>query len=456
MNIVMDTNILVSALYSPNGKAAKVIEAILENRFTVCYDRQIAEEYNKVLRYPKLKFKEDDIVAFIEPVLDYGLGIINYPKTDAVFDQDEKLVEQWISKAGEAHKIRNLLVGETYILREESAPYGYLRTTDVEFTVKDTKTIQSVVMKDDVPTGTIIISKTGELLYDRNEKRWMKTDFDWRESSLAGVTFTVYAAEDIVSPEDMGIQYYAKDELVAEIQTEEDGTASIEGLPLGRYYLKEIDNSANKNIKIAKITAAFQVEPDDARFPDGKGTIEVTDEPVTGALQISKLVRDSDGNDKGSLYSAEGTKFELFSEPSGGTKLAELIIGSRSSDGAYYSNTVKGIAFGTYYLQEVSIPKSLQDAGASLVSTRVKCEIIPEKLNTSGVLISEITNTVVNPSIETSAADVRTGSQSSLCGSSVTITDHVSYEKLVPQREYVITGTLMDREKKEPLKVAPT
>ena len=89
MNIVMDTNILVSALYSPNGKAAKVIEAILENRFTVCYDRQIAEEYNKVLRYPKLKFKEDDIVAFIEPVLDYGLGIINYPKTDAVFDQDE-------------------------------------------------------------------------------------------------------------------------------------------------------------------------------------------------------------------------------------------------------------------------------------------------------------------------------------------------------------------------------
>ena len=89
MNIVLDTNILVSAMWSPDGNAAKVVEAILTNRFTICYDRQIAEEYNKVLRYPKLKFKEDDITAFLEPVLDYGLGIINYPKTDAAFDRND-------------------------------------------------------------------------------------------------------------------------------------------------------------------------------------------------------------------------------------------------------------------------------------------------------------------------------------------------------------------------------
>ena len=89
MNIVLDTNILVSAMWSPEGNAARIIEAILANRFTLCYDRQIAEEYNKVLRYPKLKFKEDDIVAFLEPVLDYGLGITDYPRTDIVFDRDE-------------------------------------------------------------------------------------------------------------------------------------------------------------------------------------------------------------------------------------------------------------------------------------------------------------------------------------------------------------------------------
>ena len=89
MNIVLDTNILVSAMWSPDGKAAKVIEAILSNRFTPCFDNQIVQEYNKVLRYPKLKFKEEDVVAFLEPILNYGFYVTNYPKTDAVFDQDE-------------------------------------------------------------------------------------------------------------------------------------------------------------------------------------------------------------------------------------------------------------------------------------------------------------------------------------------------------------------------------
>lgn len=221
----------------------------------------------------------------------------------------------------------------------------------------------------------------------------------------------------------------------------------------GTYYLKEIDNSANRNLKITKITASFQVEMNDTVYPDGKRTIDVTDEPVTGTLQIRKLVRDSSGTDMGSLYSAEGTKFALYTAESGGTKLADLTIGSRSSDGAFYSNTVKGIAYGTYYLQEVSIPKSLQDAGASLITSRVRCDIIPGKLNSSGVLISEITNKVEKPSIETSAADVKTGSNSTLCQTSVTLTDHVSFEKLVPGREYVMVGTLMDREKKEPLMI---
>ena len=89
MNIVLDTNILVSAMWSFDGKAAMVIKEILSGRLTLCYGRRIAEEYNKVLRYPKLKFKEDDVTVFLEHLLDYGLCITNYPKTNAVFDRDE-------------------------------------------------------------------------------------------------------------------------------------------------------------------------------------------------------------------------------------------------------------------------------------------------------------------------------------------------------------------------------
>ena len=57
-------------------------------------------------------------------------------------------------------------VVETYVLREEFAPFGYLKATDVEFTVVDTEEIQSVVMKDEVPTRTIIINKDGEFITD--------------------------------------------------------------------------------------------------------------------------------------------------------------------------------------------------------------------------------------------------------------------------------------------------
>ena len=44
------------------------------------------------------------------------------------------------------------------------APYGYLKATDVKFTLEDTAEIQKVEMKDEVPTGLLIINKNGEFL----------------------------------------------------------------------------------------------------------------------------------------------------------------------------------------------------------------------------------------------------------------------------------------------------
>lgn len=60
---------------------------------------------------------------------------------------------------GEVHLIERLTAGETYTLREEMAPYGYLMAEEITFTVEDTEEIQKVEMKDAVPTGTLIINK---------------------------------------------------------------------------------------------------------------------------------------------------------------------------------------------------------------------------------------------------------------------------------------------------------
>ena len=151
------------------------------------------------------------------------------------------MVDTWTSVAGEAHVIKRLHVGEVYTLREEFAPYGYLQAEEILFTVSDTEEVQSVEMQDEVPTGTIIINKDGEFLSDITliKGHWYDFIFDYFKKSLAGVTFEVYAAEDIVSPDGLDTIYYEKDELVAEIVTNDKGIASIENLPLGKYYLVE-------------------------------------------------------------------------------------------------------------------------------------------------------------------------------------------------------------------------
>lgn len=151
------------------------------------------------------------------------------------------MIDTWTSVAGEAHVIKRLHVGEVYTLREEFAPYGYLQAEEIQFTISDTEDVQYVEMQDEVPTGTIVINKDGEFLTDINliKGHWYDFVFDYFKKSLAGVTFEVYAAEDIVSPDGLNTVYYAKDTLVAEIVTNDKGIASIENLPLGKYYLVE-------------------------------------------------------------------------------------------------------------------------------------------------------------------------------------------------------------------------
>ncbi len=86
--------------------------------------------------------------------------------TLTVLDKDGNVIDTWTSDAKEPHIIKKLVVGETYTLREEFAPYGYLKATDIQFTVEDTGKVQKVEMKDEVPTGSIVINKDGEFVTD--------------------------------------------------------------------------------------------------------------------------------------------------------------------------------------------------------------------------------------------------------------------------------------------------
>ena len=174
---------------------------------------------------------------------DLTTGVELSGATLTVLDKDGNVVDTWKSVKGEQHLIERLTVGETYTLREEMAPYGYLKAEEITFTIEDTGEIQKVEMKDDVPTGTIIINKNGEFL-DKvtaldSVGGWIKHLFQYVTGSLKDVTFEVYALEDVKSADGESEDYYKKDELVATITTDDTGIAKISGLPLGKYYVKE-------------------------------------------------------------------------------------------------------------------------------------------------------------------------------------------------------------------------
>ena len=89
MNIVLDTNILVSAAWSPGKNASSILLAVFSRRFSICYDVRILEEYDRVLHYPKLGFSEWEINAVLEPLIKTGLSVIADPICDVPFDRDE-------------------------------------------------------------------------------------------------------------------------------------------------------------------------------------------------------------------------------------------------------------------------------------------------------------------------------------------------------------------------------
>ncbi len=76
MNVVLDTNVLVSAAWSPGRNAADILEAVFSGRFVPCYDGRILEEYERVLRYPKFGFSEWEIDAVLAPVVKYGISVV--------------------------------------------------------------------------------------------------------------------------------------------------------------------------------------------------------------------------------------------------------------------------------------------------------------------------------------------------------------------------------------------
>lgn len=90
MLVVIDTNVLVSALWSKNGAPAKIISLVLQGKLIPCYDYRILSEYRTVLARPKFGFTDGEINALLDWIEIYGRSILAEPLEDIFIDESDK------------------------------------------------------------------------------------------------------------------------------------------------------------------------------------------------------------------------------------------------------------------------------------------------------------------------------------------------------------------------------
>ncbi|WP_416741407.1 SpaA isopeptide-forming pilin-related protein [Agathobacter rectalis] len=238
----------------------------------------------------------------------------------------------------EALKIGN------YRIEEVSAPFGYVVNdkyvnisvdTDTAFeTDGDTNDAIITVEYSDAPAvGELTVEKKGEvldgfkggLLASSYEK-----EFVYREGSLAGAKFKVYAAEDIYTADNQKdadgnrIKYYSEGDLVTTLTTGKDGKATAKNLPLGQYRVVEVEapygyvlNPNEQKVTFTYVDDKTPVIKESLTFSDDRQKLDMSvtkldaedNTPIAGA--VFGLYADEDiKNVAGKVIIEKGTLLE--------------------------------------------------------------------------------------------------------------------------------------------------
>ena len=81
MNVVLDTNVLVSALISPFGHPARIVELVLLGELALAYDDRLMAEYRDVLARPRFGFDPDEVDALLLYIRSSGQAVTAPPLT---------------------------------------------------------------------------------------------------------------------------------------------------------------------------------------------------------------------------------------------------------------------------------------------------------------------------------------------------------------------------------------
>ena len=212
-----------------------------------------------------------------------------------------------------------------YRIEEVQAPEGFVLD-------KEAKQIELTYADD----HTEIVYENAELADER-----VKTELSLikrnsvNEVPVAGAIYGVYATADIVSKD--GEVLVEADSLIESAETDEEGKAVFEAdLPLGRYYVKEIETAPGYLVDESEYEADFTYSDAEQAFIQKE--IEVSEIPII--VEVSK-------SDMTTGKEIKGAKLEILDEYGD-------VYASWTTDGTPY--TLNAIPAGSYTLRETLAP----------------------------------------------------------------------------------------------------
>lgn len=89
MRVVIDTNVLVSAMLSPHAPPAQVVRLMFQGDLLPLHDARILAEYREVLLRPKFGFDPDDVRTVLDAIEWIGEAVFSRPLPVELPDPDD-------------------------------------------------------------------------------------------------------------------------------------------------------------------------------------------------------------------------------------------------------------------------------------------------------------------------------------------------------------------------------
>ncbi|MBD0319423.1 MAG: putative toxin-antitoxin system toxin component, PIN family [Gemmatimonadetes bacterium] len=100
MRVVLDTNVIVSALLSPAGAPGRVLDLLSTGRIVALYDDRMLGEYRDVLPRPGLKLSDAVVGATLDFIRREGLLVLAPPLRVDLPDPDDRAFIEVAAEGG--------------------------------------------------------------------------------------------------------------------------------------------------------------------------------------------------------------------------------------------------------------------------------------------------------------------------------------------------------------------